>query len=61
MAPHMGCSDYPKQNQVVQELTAQRELHLETREQLEKGKKIISEEHWYLDLPELKERELHNR
>lgn len=61
MAPHMGSSDYPKQNQVVQELTAQRELHLKTREQLEKGKKIISEEHWYLDLPELKERELHNR
>ncbi|XP_061450250.1 M-phase phosphoprotein 6 isoform X2 [Rhineura floridana] len=36
----------------------QRGLDLETKKQLEEEeKKIISEEHWYLDLPELKEKE----
>ncbi|XP_057593428.1 M-phase phosphoprotein 6-like [Hippopotamus amphibius kiboko] len=36
----------------------QRGLDLETKKQLEEEeKKIISEEHWYLDLPELKEEE----
>uniref|UniRef100_A0A8C0JPY4 M-phase phosphoprotein 6 n=1 Tax=Canis lupus dingo TaxID=286419 RepID=A0A8C0JPY4_CANLU len=36
----------------------QRGLDSETRKQLEEEeKKIISEEHWYLDLPELKEKE----
>lgn len=40
----------------------QRGLDLETKKQLEEEeKKIISEEHWYLDLPEPKERELYNR
>ncbi|CAM5151200.1 unnamed protein product [Eretmochelys imbricata] len=36
----------------------QRGLDSETKKQLEEEeKKIISEEHWYLDLPELKEKE----
>ncbi|XP_072490307.1 M-phase phosphoprotein 6 isoform X1 [Notamacropus eugenii] len=36
----------------------QRGLDAETKKQLEEEeKKIISEEHWYLDLPELKEKE----
>nr|XP_044986002.1 M-phase phosphoprotein 6-like [Jaculus jaculus] len=36
----------------------QRGLDSETKKQLEEQeKKIISEEHWYLDLPELKEKE----
>ncbi|XP_077307348.1 M-phase phosphoprotein 6, partial [Lithobates pipiens] len=36
----------------------QRSLDPETRRQLEKEeKKIISDEHWFLDLPELKEKE----
>ncbi|GAB5582522.1 M-phase phosphoprotein 6 isoform X1 [Prionailurus iriomotensis] len=36
----------------------QRGLDSETKRQLEEEeKKIISEEHWYLDLPELKEKE----
>ncbi|XP_040104258.1 M-phase phosphoprotein 6-like [Oryx dammah] len=36
----------------------QRGWDLETKKQLEEEeKKIISEEHWYLDLPELKEKE----
>ncbi|MEE6499938.1 hypothetical protein FKM82_003645 [Ascaphus truei] len=36
----------------------QRSIDAETRKQLEEDeKKIISDEHWYLDLPELKERE----
>ncbi|XP_078066746.1 M-phase phosphoprotein 6 [Mustelus asterias] len=38
----------------------QRSLDTETKKQLEEEeKKIISEEHWYLDLPELKEKESH--
>lgn len=40
----------------------QRGLDLKTKKQLEQEEKqIISEEHWYLDLPEPKERELYNR
>ncbi|MGH0122467.1 UNVERIFIED_CONTAM: hypothetical protein FKN15_005385 [Acipenser sinensis] len=36
----------------------QRGLDAETRKQLEEEeKRIISDEHWYLDLPELKEKE----
>ncbi|XP_036099432.1 M-phase phosphoprotein 6-like [Molossus molossus] len=35
----------------------QRGLDSETKKQLEEEKKIISEEHWYLNLPELKEKE----
>ncbi|KAM4614059.1 M-phase phosphoprotein 6 [Discoglossus pictus] len=36
----------------------QRSLDAETKKQLEEDeKKIISDEHWYLDLPELKEKE----
>ncbi|KAE8608738.1 hypothetical protein XENTR_v10011591 [Xenopus tropicalis] len=36
----------------------QRTLDAETKKQLEEDeKKIISDEHWYLDLPELKEKE----
>ncbi|XP_068115830.1 M-phase phosphoprotein 6 [Hyperolius riggenbachi] len=36
----------------------QRSLDPETKKQLEEDeKKIISDEHWYLDLPELKEKE----
>ncbi|KAM4721142.1 M-phase phosphoprotein 6 [Rhinophrynus dorsalis] len=36
----------------------QRSLDAETKKQLEEEeKKIISDEHWYLDLPELKEKE----
>ncbi|MBN3273000.1 MPH6 phase, partial [Polyodon spathula] len=36
----------------------QRGLDAETRKQLEEDeKRIISDEHWYLDLPELKEKE----
>ena len=36
----------------------QRGLDSETKKQLEEEEqKIISEEHWYLDLPELKEKE----
>ncbi|XP_053305354.1 M-phase phosphoprotein 6 [Spea bombifrons] len=36
----------------------QRSIDAETRKQLEEDeKKIISDEHWYLDLPELKEKE----
>uniref|UniRef100_A0A8C6ETP8 Uncharacterized protein n=1 Tax=Marmota marmota marmota TaxID=9994 RepID=A0A8C6ETP8_MARMA len=36
----------------------QRGLYSETKKKLEKEeKKIISEEHWYLDLPKLKEKE----
>uniref|UniRef100_A0A8C2R137 M-phase phosphoprotein 6 n=1 Tax=Capra hircus TaxID=9925 RepID=A0A8C2R137_CAPHI len=39
-------------------LFMQRGLDSETKKQLEEEeKKIISEEHWYLDLPELKEKE----
>ncbi|GCC28436.1 M-phase phosphoprotein 6 [Chiloscyllium punctatum] len=38
----------------------QRSLDTETKKQLEEEeKKIISDEHWYLDLPELKEKESH--
>ncbi|XP_072135967.1 M-phase phosphoprotein 6 isoform X2 [Mobula birostris] len=38
----------------------QRSLDTETKQQLEEEeKKIISDEHWYLDLPELKEKENH--
>ncbi|XP_072374016.1 M-phase phosphoprotein 6 [Scyliorhinus torazame] len=38
----------------------QRSLDSETKKQLEEEeKKIISDEHWYLDLPELKEKESH--
>uniref|UniRef100_A0A8C0WWF8 M-phase phosphoprotein 6 n=1 Tax=Castor canadensis TaxID=51338 RepID=A0A8C0WWF8_CASCN len=32
-------------------------LDSETKKQLEEEEKIISEEHWFLDLPELKEKE----
>lgn len=36
----------------------QRGLDAETKQQLEEDhKRIISDEHWYLDLPELKARE----
>lgn len=36
----------------------QRGLDLETKKQLEEEeKKMISDEHWYLDLPEFKEKE----
>uniref|UniRef100_A0A8C9J314 M-phase phosphoprotein 6 n=1 Tax=Panthera tigris altaica TaxID=74533 RepID=A0A8C9J314_PANTA len=36
----------------------QRGVDSETKKQLEEEeKKIISEDHWYLDLPELKEKE----
>ncbi|XP_025064435.1 M-phase phosphoprotein 6 isoform X3 [Alligator sinensis] len=43
----LGCSQF-----------MQRGLDSETKKQLEEEeKKIISEEHWYLDLPELKEKE----
>ncbi|XP_059849136.1 M-phase phosphoprotein 6 [Hypanus sabinus] len=38
----------------------QRSLDTETKQQLEEEeRKIISDEHWYLDLPELKEKENH--
>uniref|UniRef100_A0A4W3IZD5 M-phase phosphoprotein 6 n=1 Tax=Callorhinchus milii TaxID=7868 RepID=A0A4W3IZD5_CALMI len=37
----------------------QRSLDTETKKQLEEEEKIINAEHWYLDLPELKEHESH--
>lgn len=61
--PHFGCTPPCVQRACVRESLScvefmQRGLDSETKKQLEEEeKKIISEEHWYLDLPELKEKE----